>query len=313
MAEEFFSPKQVAQAIGVSESSLKRWCDKGLIEVHRTAGGHRRLLLSQVMEFVRERGFNLENPQLLGLPTGLGQGETSLEKVREPFYQALKQGDELQCRRIVLDLFLAKTSVSTMCDDLIAPSMHTVGAHWECGSIEVYQERRGCEIIEHCLYELRGLLPAPPPNAPRATGGTPTSDPYRLPTLMVEMTLRERGWQAENLGTNLPADSLSQAIQDLKPRVFWLSVSTFDSETAFLESYQQIYQQAVKSNVAVVVGGAALTEAVRHKMQYSCFCDTLQHLVSFIETIYPPRQGQSYSQALYHNEDGQSKLDPSEN
>lgn len=313
MAEEFFSPKQIAQAIGVSESSLKRWCDKGLIDTHRTAGGHRRLLLREVLDFIREKGYTLEDPQLLGLPAGLGQGEASLEKLRDPFYQALKQGDEMQCRRIVLDLFLAKTSVSSICDQLIAPSMHTVGAHWECGAIEVYQERRGCEIIEHCMYELRGLLPSPPPNAPRAMGGTPATDPYRLPTLMVEMTLRERGWQADNLGTNLPAESLSQAIQDINPRVFWLSVSAFSSEADFLESYQHIYQQAVESNVAVIVGGAALTEPVRHKMQYSCFCDTLQHLVSFIETIYPPQRGSSLSQAVYHNENGKSKPEPSAN
>ena len=35
---EDLSPKQVALALGVSEASLKRWCDKGFLDSTRTAG-----------------------------------------------------------------------------------------------------------------------------------------------------------------------------------------------------------------------------------------------------------------------------------
>jgi excisionase family DNA binding protein len=52
------SPRQVAEAIGVSESSLKRWCDSGLIPTRRTAGGHRRVPVAGVVAFLRERGFD---------------------------------------------------------------------------------------------------------------------------------------------------------------------------------------------------------------------------------------------------------------
>ena len=51
-AGQLLSPKQVARALGVSESSLKRWCDKGLIPTERTAGGHRRLPLAGVLDFL---------------------------------------------------------------------------------------------------------------------------------------------------------------------------------------------------------------------------------------------------------------------
>ena len=37
------SPRELAEAVGVSESSLKRWADRGRVHVHRTEGGHRRI------------------------------------------------------------------------------------------------------------------------------------------------------------------------------------------------------------------------------------------------------------------------------
>lgn len=62
------SPKQVARAIGVSEASLKRWCDKGKLTLTKTAGGHRRLHVSSVLRFLKDSGRELVRPEILGLP-----------------------------------------------------------------------------------------------------------------------------------------------------------------------------------------------------------------------------------------------------
>ena len=64
----FLTPKDLADALGVSESSLKRWCDRGLIPMVRTAGGHRKLPISGVLSFLRETQHELVSPELLGLP-----------------------------------------------------------------------------------------------------------------------------------------------------------------------------------------------------------------------------------------------------
>lgn len=68
------TPNQVANAFGVSEASVKRWCDKGLMPTYRTAGGHRRLPVAGVVDFLRKRGLELVNPEVLGLPLPPAKG-----------------------------------------------------------------------------------------------------------------------------------------------------------------------------------------------------------------------------------------------
>jgi MerR family transcriptional regulator, light-induced transcriptional regulator len=62
-AAQLLSPKQVARALGVSESSLKRWCDQGLIATVRTAGGHRKMASAEVMRYIREHNLPLVSPE----------------------------------------------------------------------------------------------------------------------------------------------------------------------------------------------------------------------------------------------------------
>lgn len=63
----FVSPRDLARAAGVSESSVKRWCDQGLIPVIKTAGGHRRLSLDAAIEFLSQ-SHPEARLEFLGLP-----------------------------------------------------------------------------------------------------------------------------------------------------------------------------------------------------------------------------------------------------
>jgi len=283
--ERSLTPKQVAQAIGVSEASLKRWCDQGLLPTQRTAGGHRRLPLEGVIQYLRSTGRVLVKPEVLGLPSVTGQGEALIVREVASIQHALELGDEELFRRQVLNLYMSGKSICEICDRAITPAFQGIGEQWEHGTIDVYQERRACEICKVVLNELRKLSKTLPSTAPLAIGGTLSGDMYLVPTSIAEVVLREAGWNAQNLGTNLPCESFCAAMKNLRPRILWLSVSFIESLEAFLREYDALYDSATELHVAVVLGGNALTPEIRARIRYAAFCDTFAHLVSFSASL----------------------------
>lgn len=281
---DLLTPKQLARAIDVSESSIKRWCDKGVIQTQYTAGGHRRITMAGVLEFVRARKHELVHPEALGLPPTSGQSTRVINRAREQLIEALLAGDEARCRQITIDMYLAEHSISVICDDLFAAAFREIGNRWSCGAAEVYQERRGCEITLRLLHDLRAMLPSAPVDAPLAIGGAASGDQYSLGTTMAELVLRDVKWNAISLGDNLPFDTVSAAIKEHHPKLFWLSCSHIADESTFIAGYSQLYEE-YGMDVAFVVGGYALTEEIRRQMKFSAYCDNMQHLEGFAQTL----------------------------
>lgn len=281
---ELLTPKQVARAIAVSESSVKRWCDKGAIPTQYTAGGHRRIPLSGLLEFLRSSSHELVSPEVLGLPATSGRTQRVVDRASDRMTEALLQGDERLCRQIALDLYLAEHSISRICDEVLAEAFARIGARWECGEAEVYQERLGCEVTLRVLHDLRALVTPPPANAPLAIGAATAGDQYALGTTMAELVLRDARWNAISLGDNLPFATLAKAIQEHRPRLFWISCSHIADEAVFLAEYDSLYQD-FGLDVAFVVGGRALTERLRQQMKYAAYCDNMQHLESFAQSL----------------------------
>ena len=277
-----YTPKQIARALGVSESSLKRWCDRGILPTIRTAGGHRRIPLTAVLDYLRGTGRPLVRPEILGLPATSGTGLRVIDRARDRLRTALLDGDLAICRQVIFDLFLAKQSISAIGDRVIGPAFYDIGASWEAGEIEVYQERRACEIIERVLHELEMAVPQGTDNTWLALGGTPEGDHYGIATMLIALVMRQKGWRAISLGAGLPFSTMLSAIRTQEPRLFWISTSYISDEARFVAEYDQFYEEAWLLTW-LAVGGRALTPELRYRMQYTVFCDRLSNLESFVD------------------------------
>ncbi|HTN73643.1 MAG TPA: B12-binding domain-containing protein [Pirellulaceae bacterium] len=282
--QQRLTPRQLAQATGVSESSIKRWCDAGTIATVRTAGGHRRIPLNVALQFVRENNHELIAPEILGLPRSTGRGNLKLVESATQLRAALEQGQEERCRQLLFDLYLNQHRICEIGDAVIAPAFNEIGHRWETGDVAVFQERRALEITRNLLHELRLAQKPLPPGAPVALGGTLTGDNYALAPILVELVLRECGWRACYLGSDLPIATMEVALREHKPRLFWISVSHLEDEAQFLADYRHLHE-AAGSQTAVVIGGRALHAELRQQITYSAYCETLQHIETFGTTL----------------------------
>ncbi|MEM6782550.1 MAG: PAS domain-containing protein [Bacteroidota bacterium] len=87
--KQLFSPRQVAEGLGVGESTLKRWIDAGRLHAHRTAGGHRRVSLAEVLRFVRQGEAELLHPEVFGLRGLTGMAALASDE-NDPMGRALE-------------------------------------------------------------------------------------------------------------------------------------------------------------------------------------------------------------------------------
>ncbi len=284
MSKSLLTPIQVAQAIQVSESSVKRWCDKGIIPTDYTAGGHRRIPVAGLLAFLRAQSLKLVHPEMLGFPPIREDSPRTPDDVVMPFAQSLLKGDWKLCRQIILELYLREYDLPTLGDRVISPAMAHIGTLWESHEAEVYQERRACDICLRILHELAGLLVEPPESAPLALGGTPAGDAYLLATTLVELVLRDAQWRALSLGNNIPLASFAAAIRDRRPRMVWFSISHLQDTPYFLQEFDRLYEE-FGQEVLFVIGGRELHSDLRSNLRFGVYCENLSQLARLSGTL----------------------------
>jgi MerR family transcriptional regulator, light-induced transcriptional regulator len=277
------SPKELADALGVSESSLKRWVDAGKIRAMKTDGGHRRIALSEAVRFVRDTGAPVARPELLGMPEIAIANQRTLQGV-DQLLDYLLEGDVVGARGWLLARYLGGDSVPVLCDGPIADAMHAVGELWKHDHSGIFIEHRATDVCLQALAHLRGTF-EPSPNAVLAIGGTPEDDPYLLPSFMAATVIAAAGMRAMNLGPDTPVAALQHAVAAHQPRLVWISASA-PVPAARAKTFAK-WLLALPKAVTVVCGGRgidAIADAGVRRL------DTMVELSALAATLVPSRR-----------------------
>lgn len=280
----YVSTAQVAAALGVSVTTVKRWVDDGVLPAHKTVGGHRKLMLADVIRHVRRA--NLPQADLASLLPPESPKLPDLETLRRELTQSLRHPDPGAIRGLIHGAHRASVPVELIGDRLISPALAEIGHGWETGSIDVATEHRASQACISALYELSGSLNAiVEPGRPLALGGAPEHDHYVLPSLLASLTLVEAGWAAVNLGPHTPFAALAQAVESQRPHLVWLSISYLVDPERFLAEHREFFEFARARGIPVSVGGRGLTAELRTRMNYTTFGDGLSHLGAFARSL----------------------------
>jgi excisionase family DNA binding protein len=261
------SPRELARAIGVSESSLKRWADDGRIRFSRTAGGHRLysqhdidtlkwmvdrqnegLSISRAMELWRQLESEGQDPLQAMASTQMPAIEISassptgdvLKNVRQAWISACMLFDEAQSEQILSQAF-AVYPVDTVCFDVLQKGLAEVGEGWYRGEVTVQQEHF---ISELAIRRMETLIAtsAPPVRPGRILVGCPPQEEHVFSTLLLTLLLRRRGWDVVYLGANVPAMRIEPTLDSAKPQLVIMAAQHLSTAATLLEM-SQVFQE----------------------------------------------------------------------
>jgi len=276
---DLLTTRQLADSLGVSESSVKRWIDDGEIAAERTRGGHRRIAIADAMRFMRSRGL-----QPSGIASPTSRGAPAFGPVDElaaaDFERALVDDDLDLARAIVSGRYLSGADVAAISDGLVRPALERIGELWKCDRAGIMIEHRavdGCVIL---LRELGGWIPAPPADAPRAIVCGGPGDPYLLPPLLASLVLRERGFDARSLGPLTPFETMVIACSRHSARLGAISVSVPQSVRP-LSEWRACAEALAREGTRLVLGGRCADAALIRVVEPAAHCTTMTELAAY--------------------------------
>lgn len=260
VAPRFLSPRDLAVAIGSSESSIKRWADSGELVLARTKGGHRRIRMTEAMRWIRQHHHPIVRPELLGLPDRLRQLEhRPASEQAQALARFLTAGQLAEAEVVLLQSFVGGTEIAALADEVLRPAFATIGELWQHGPEGIAVEHAATTAILHALGEIRRMLPET--DGPIALGGSPAGDHYQIGSMLVAMTLQGRGWRTIDLGANVPWQALAAACARHHPHLVWLSLSN-EGDPMTTRDYVTAAANAVATAATTLLVGGRATAAL---------------------------------------------------
>ncbi|MEM9383086.1 MAG: helix-turn-helix domain-containing protein [Planctomycetota bacterium] len=247
--KDLCSTGDAARALGVSESSVRRWVDGGALRSERTAGGHRRVLVADLVRYARERGLQWRRPELVQLEELAAADCSEVELL----FEAFRTADLPRASQLVVGPFVDGRGLDEIFDELVAPAMAQVGELWRGGIEGILAEHRATSVGIGLIRRLRELLPNP--KGLPAIGGAVEGDPYSMPSQMAETLLRANGFDAFDLGPNTPIPVIAAAALERKARVAWVSANAVQDPVVVREQILEAVAECGPRGVTFVLGG----------------------------------------------------------
>ena len=253
-----FSSKQVAEFLGVNESSVKRWADNGMLGCYRTPGGHRKFKKNDIMLFSRKYSYELKHNAFSNQETATLQKHTfDFEKINNVLLTKLLKGSDDQILDYLYSLHISGLGVIDLYDSVIGRTMKMIGEMWENKDVTIEQEHISSNKMTKAIIRLHERIESKLSNGLTAFCGCLEKEYHELPLLSVNNALQYNGWKTFYAGVNLPVKSFLSGIEMYKPDMVCLSATIINDRTKFQKDVNKIYTVSKAAGAALIIGGFA--------------------------------------------------------
>lgn len=302
ISRKHLTSREAARLLGVSEASVKRWADAGLLRALKTAGGHRRFRPQDVAVFRRTNYARADEAgsQQQDAPTKQVASDERrrrrapsakhVAELQAAMFDALVGGHEEEASALLINLHLQRRTVAQIADATLCPAMQRVGELWRRGELSIAEEHLATRAALSALQTLRGALAmrdAPPPPTRGAICCSVEDDFHELPIHVATLVLEAQGWSVINLGTSTPFYALAETLTRFAPRLVCVASTVMPHPDRAAREYAEVCAAAKQAGSAVALGGAGFAGAhARQRFPADLHADSFTQLEQFAPTLY---------------------------
>jgi methanogenic corrinoid protein MtbC1 len=232
--------RDAANALDVHYQTAYAWVRQGLLPARKTAHGYE-ISDSDIRALAERRAGGTAPPSEIRVRDWAAQAAR--------LHAAIRSGNETLARQ-QFGRLAHGSSLTELCEYLIAPALSRIGDQWATGEVSIAVEHRASAICERLI----GSYATPPQGRPRGTAvvATAPGEHHALPSLMAVACLREDRWLVHHLANDLPAAEVADLARGSDASLVVLSSATTTAARTAVRSAREI--SAAVPGVRVLVG-----------------------------------------------------------
>jgi len=282
-----FTTIEVARLCRVSDATVKRWEEAGLLKSERTSGGHRRFRAEEVVRFQREQGLGLKQ----------SHGDESVTKTTNrardkkvysdsAFLQSLIDGGEEAATNFFITAHLKGKPLTEIIDRLICPAMQEIGELWHRQEISVSQEHLATRTVISAIYKLRNALPIPEMKNGLAVCCAMEGDLHELPTLLAQIAIENEGLEVINFGAATPLYCLADEVVRHSPNFVCISAAVINDLERLSRDYKDFREKIAKLEIPILLGGRVFEdEHIRRRFKSEFYARSFTDVAEFARKL----------------------------
>lgn len=282
--ENIYSSKQVAEILGVNESSVKRWADSGMLGCFKTPGGHRKFKKNDIASFSQKYSYELTNTTL-SQQTTISPQDVSFDykRINEVLLKKLFTGSYDEILDYLYSLYQSGIDITPLYDNVIGKVMYNVGLMWKKKEITIELEHIATNKLTKALIYLHSKVNLKSRNGLIAFCGCLEKEFHELPVLSVNNVLEYNGWNTIYAGVNLPVKSFVSGIDKYKPDLVCLSVTIIEDKSKFVRDAKKIFYAATTSGAKFLIGGSASHSISGNEECCDSIIQSMSDLINYIK------------------------------
>lgn len=196
--------------------------------------------------------------------------ETPEGRLAATYLLAILEGDRRRASRLILQAADEGQSAPDLYFKVLQPAQEELGRMWLLGEINVAEEHFATATTRLVMSQLHARAVCGPANGKTLVAAAVAGNQHDLGIQVLADLFEIEGWRVIQLGANVPAEDLAQAVDFYEADLVALSVSLATQLPALEQAVAAVRASQRGAAVKILVGGAGMSHAWELAKRWGC-------------------------------------------